>query len=183
MKRFLLDTRYLILKTFATAFLIIYLAGCATAPGTSSKSPAPPTKPGIAHRVEKGQTLWGISKAYMIDLTTLADYNHISDSSRIEVGQIIIIPQQPSAASLQRNFNLDNFIWPIKGRVLVSFEQINNRFLNKGINIQASAKQEVLAAQSGIAAFCNDTVDGYGKTIIIEHAENLLPYIHEWPTS
>jgi murein DD-endopeptidase MepM/ murein hydrolase activator NlpD len=43
--------------------------------------------------------------------------------------------------------------------------------LNKGIDIQTNAGEDVYASGEGKISFCGD-LRGYGKTIIIEHSNN-----------
>ncbi|MDH5174870.1 MAG: LysM peptidoglycan-binding domain-containing protein, partial [Elusimicrobiota bacterium] len=50
---------------FMMFFLIIFLSGCAFFPS------------GIYHRVQKGETLWRISRVYELDLDELARINHL----------------------------------------------------------------------------------------------------------
>ncbi len=83
-------------------FLIIsvaFLSGCAKpAMRTSSTYFAPPTQvippsQGFYHTIQKGQTLYSISKIYRVDLETIKRANRIYDPSSLEVGQKLFIPQ------------------------------------------------------------------------------------------
>ena len=47
---------------------------------------------GVRHRVERGESLYRIGKAYGVSPETLARANGIKDAARIEVGQTIVIP-------------------------------------------------------------------------------------------
>lgn len=151
---------------------ILSLVGCATAPYVVPPVP-PPGLPGIYHRVEKGQTLWRISKLYNTDLDEIAGINHISDTSNIEVGQLIFIPNQKKQISGPIEYLGDDFIWPVKGKVITSFGQTFNNMINKGINIQPHGNLEVLAARSGKVVFYAENFGPFGKTVIIEHDDGL----------
>lgn len=147
------------------------IAGCATAP-VSTLPPKIEGIPGIYHKVEKGQTLWRISKMYNIDLDTLVKINRIPDSASIEIGQMILIPQTqkqiiPPAISASE----EDFIWPAKGRVTGVFGHVYADRLNKGINIQPYENTEVYASRSGKVVFCAPSFKNYGKTIIIDHGD------------
>ncbi|MDO8662719.1 MAG: peptidoglycan DD-metalloendopeptidase family protein [Candidatus Omnitrophota bacterium] len=163
-------------KILVTILLALGLAGCSTAP-TLVKPGLPPVQamPGIYHRVEKGQTLWRISKIYGIDLEELARVNKIADTTAVEVGQQVFIPNRvnPPARDVKYNDN-DDFIWPLRGRLCGSFGQTINNILNKGINIQPSASLDILASRSGKIVFIDNDFAGFGKTVIIEHNDGLF---------
>jgi len=144
--------------------------GCATAPYVK---PLPvPGVPGFYHRVETGQTIWRISKMYNVDLDELVSINHISDASAIEVGQLIFIPsQRKEPVSVRANDTSDDFIWPLKGKVVANFDQTVNNMINKGINISPYSDFDVIASRAGRVVFYNDNFGGYGKTIIIDHGD------------
>ena len=161
--------RFLVL-ILILAFYILNFTGCAPAPyvrpGITSAG-----MPGTYHKVERGQTLWRISKMYNADLEEIVSINHISDATNIEVGQLIFIPgrQKPQAQPVKYSLS-DDFIWPLKGKVIATFGQIFNNMINKGINIQFYAG-DVVAARSGKVVFFDDHFLGFGKTIIIDHGD------------
>jgi murein DD-endopeptidase MepM/ murein hydrolase activator NlpD len=68
---------------------------------------------------------------------------------------------------------VEEFIWPIKGRVISAFGQTFNNMINKGINIQPYGALDVVAARSGRVIFYNDNFENFGKTIIIGHNDGL----------
>ncbi len=129
--------------------------------------------PGLYHRVEKGQTLWRISKLYHVDLDVLVRLNGIPDSSNIAIGQLIFIPK----AKRQENYITaipvasDDFLWPVKGRVISSFGQTFEHMVNKGINIMPYGESEVLASRQGKVVFCAANFRSFGKTVIIDHGD------------
>ncbi|MCK5706957.1 MAG: LysM peptidoglycan-binding domain-containing protein [Candidatus Aureabacteria bacterium] len=45
----------------------------------------------ITHKVEPGETLWGIAQIYGVDVNTLMDTNSLSDTT-LNTGQILYIP-------------------------------------------------------------------------------------------
>jgi len=152
---------------------LMFLSGCATAP--LMKPPLAPGAPGIYHQVERGQTLWRISKIYSVDLDELARINHIPDAASIEVGQLIFIPrakklQQPPVMPPAS----DDFIWPVKGKVVAAFGQAFENMVNKGLKIKAYGNKDVVASRSGRVVFCSPDFKGYGNTLIIDHGDGLL---------
>ncbi|MBI5144680.1 MAG: peptidoglycan DD-metalloendopeptidase family protein [Candidatus Omnitrophica bacterium] len=151
------------------AFCILNFFGCATLPTVMPTRPE--GIPGIYHRVERGQTLWRISKLYNLDLEELAAINRISDATKIEVGQLIFIPHRQKQAAPTKNAQFEDFIWPLRGRVITAFGYSLNNMVNKGLNIQAEPMQEIVAARSGQVVFYSDDFAGYGKTVIIDHGD------------
>jgi murein DD-endopeptidase MepM/ murein hydrolase activator NlpD len=149
--------------------VIFNFIGCTTTPLVTP--PGLAGVPGVYHRVEKGETLWRISKAYNIDLDELVRINRISDAANIEIGQLIFIPHRQKPQSLYDKSYAEDFIWPLEGGVIASFGQIFNNMVNKGIDIQPRSDSEVVAARSGKVVFYSPNFDGFGKTIIIEHTD------------
>lgn len=157
--------------------LLILLSGCATAPSSIPIAVIKPENiPGTFHRVEKGQTLWKISKIYNIDIEDLAQVNHISDSSKIETGQKILIPKYLKKQEIVKtgpSVNNDDFDWPLRGKIIAYFGQTSNSMINKGINIAPISNYNITASRSGSIVFCNPNFPGFGKTIIIDHGDGL----------
>jgi murein DD-endopeptidase MepM/ murein hydrolase activator NlpD len=57
------------------------------------RSPTVQTSPHRTyHRVQRGQTLWSIARAYRVDVQTLARVNRLTDVDRLAVGQQLYIP-------------------------------------------------------------------------------------------
>ena len=153
------------------SFLISALCGCATEPYIAPPLPPQQKITGVYHRVEKGQTLWQISRIYNVDLESIVDINHISASSHIENGQLIFIPSEEKPAPVKRYPSAETtFIWPIEGRVIATFGQNFRNMINKGINVRPINSMDVVASLSGRVAFCSENFGPFGKTIIIEHS-------------
>lgn len=157
---------------FWVSFSLIF-CGCATKPFVSRPQA---NMPGIYHRVERGQTLWKISKIYNVDLDEIVRINHILDVSRIEVGQSIFIPSYSRVAVSSKILatSNDDFIWPIKGKVIASFGQTYNNMLNKGINIRVRYLGDVFASRSGKVVFLTNNFRGFGKALVIDHGDGFL---------
>lgn len=152
-------------------FYLLTFIGCATAPYVLP--PKPEGIPGIYHRVEKGQTLWRISKIYNVDLDEIVNINRILDVSRIEIGQLIFIPRLQKQQPLSSQSYIEDFIWPVRGKVITAFGQTYNNMVNKGINIQPYETLDVIAARSGKVVFYSPDFEGFGKTIIVDHGDGL----------
>jgi murein DD-endopeptidase MepM/ murein hydrolase activator NlpD len=159
-------------KKYFFAFIVgaLILSGCATVPYATAPG-QPSGAEGFYHRMEKGQTLWRISKIYNVELDELLRINRISDATNIETGQLILVPRNTKNISPQARYLDDDFIWPVKGRVISGFGQPNNNIVNKGIDIQPFNNLNVLAARGGKVVFCAQDFGVFGITIIIDHGD------------
>lgn len=154
--------------------MLLVLSGCVSAPIVQKPSTPPITSiPGIYHRVEKGQTLWRISKIYDIDLEELAQINKISDTSSIEIGQLIFIPHRKQQQPVPVDTATDDFIWPVRGKIISGFGKIYKNMVNKGINIRPESNDNVVASRSGKVVFYAEHFGPFGKTVIINHGDGL----------
>ena len=86
---------------FLVLTVAVLLPGCARAPRRVPSRPMPPmpaatSMNGFYYTVQKGETLYRIAKHYNMDWHLLMSVNHISDTSCLEPGQKIFIPQTPS---------------------------------------------------------------------------------------
>jgi len=161
--------RYCIL--LISAYLILNLTGCATSP--LIRPAKPKGIPGIYHRVNKGQTLWRLSKIYNVDLDKLVSINRISDVRSIEIGQLIFIPNRLVKQKYTTSSTSEEFIWPLKGGVISSFGENFNNMVNKGVNIKPYSNLNIVAARSGKVIFYAENFGSFGKTIIIDHGDGL----------
>jgi len=161
-------------KKIILVIFILGLSGCVSAP--EYKRPAAPVlanMPGIYHRVEAGQTLWRIARIYNIDLDEILRVNPNLESSKIEIGQSIFIPNRRSKVGFSASYANDDFIWPLKGRVIANFGNNYRNFMNKGLNIQPYSKTDVVASRSGKVVFYASNFGNYGKILIIDHGDGL----------
>jgi len=170
-----------------TIAMLVLLSGCATththnAPQYLPVSTVQPVAQTIqassaavlGHTVKQGETLWGISKTYGVDLDALVKANSISDGRTIEKGQVLIIP---GAAKTKKTFNYapanrDKFTWPVKGSVLSQFGTKIDNGINKGIDIRAAEGTGVKASRGGKVVYCDSHMKGFGKTVIVDHFDN-----------
>jgi len=94
-------------------YLVLFLNGCVTvrAPETA--------RSGLYHIVGSGQTLYGIAKAYNIDLKELMRVNSIQDPSQLGVGQELFIPRASAFIHIEpyrTNFDvkkIENIVGPV----------------------------------------------------------------------
>jgi murein DD-endopeptidase MepM/ murein hydrolase activator NlpD len=163
------------MKKLIFILMIIGLAGCTSVPSYTgpSLSVLPQGFGGLHHRVEAGQTLWRISRLYAVDIDDIIRLNHISESSTIEIGQVLLIPNRLRPQNIPVQSSGDDFIWPLRGRVIAGFGSTYHNLINRGINIQAPAGSDILATRSGRVVFYASSFGNYGLTIIIDHGDGL----------
>jgi len=153
----------------AAALALLLVAGCA------------PTV--LRHRVQPGENLFRIGKAYGVSYQELARRNHISDPDRIEVGAIVVIPHatrelpvdvitpdqaradQPLARELPAGPT--PFIWPVTGAIASPFGPRGDGH-HDGIDISCAEGTPVRAARGGRVLYA-DTLRGYGNLVIVAH--------------
>jgi murein DD-endopeptidase MepM/ murein hydrolase activator NlpD len=154
-------------------FLLLTFFGCATAP--LIMPPVGQGMSGIYHRVQRKETLWRISRMYNVDLEDLARVNRISDTSSIEVNQLVFVPNRKREDRVKiADYTESDFIWPVKGTVIAGFGQTFDNMINKGLNIRTWSNADVIAARSGRVVFYSADLAGFGKTLIIDHGDGFM---------
>ena len=139
---------------------------------------------GLRHRVERGESLYRIGKAYGVAPEELARANGIKDTARIEVGQTIMIPHarralpvgvitpeqarsdRPAPPELPRGPS--PFVWPVEAGMLTSAFGPRGESHHDGIDIGTPEGTPVRAARAGRVLY-SDHLRGYGNLIILAH--------------
>lgn len=158
------------------------VSGCAGIPakGPGQVSPgAGVLPPGTYHKVERGQTLWKISRMYGLELQELIEANAITDSAKISTGQLLRIPGDkkplpvlPAPGPGQSVPSDDEeFIWPVRGEVLFSYGEERDSGVSRGIAIAPGRSDMVVASRSGRVVFYSADFLDFGKTLIVEHPD------------
>ncbi len=118
------------------------------------------------HVVQKGETLYRISKTYGVSLEEIVRVNGIDDPSRVSTGQKIIIPRR----------SVSSLIWPVRGGVSSRFGKRGWRHFHSGIDIPAPKGTPIKAVAGGLVVVSGKSLDGYsryGKIVIIEHGDGI----------
>ena len=68
------------------------------------------------------------------------------------------------------------FIWPVRGNLISRFGKKGEGLRNDGVNIVADRGTLVRAARSGIVAYAENELRGFGNLLLIKHA-------HGWVTA
>jgi len=146
---------------------IVVFCGCATQPSKISSIPAIPKideKNYFYYKVAEKETLYKISKNFGVDIDDIARLNSVDDPTKIEKGQLLVIPKIKHELAISSNQDED-FVWPIAPAEAVLKT-------NKGIDIRAPLNYNINAVKAGIVAFYSANFKNYGKTLIIKHSDN-----------
>ena len=139
---------------------------------------------GLRHRVERGENLYRIGKAYGVAVEELARVNEITDPGRIEVGQVLVIPHTTRAVPVNvvtpERSRADRptlpelpsdphpFVWPLSTGTITSDFGPRGATYHDGVDIACTPGAPVHAARGGRVLY-SDTLPGYGNLIIVEH--------------
>ncbi len=161
--------------------------------------------PEVTHRVAPGETLWSLARYYHVELARLMAVNKISDSTRLSVGRILVIPgarrarstgpgpavlagaaartrQQPEAVhAIAWGWN-GNLIWPLLGELTQQFGPQTNGTFHHGLDIAGNTGTPVRAAQRGIVV-SSGWLPIYGYAVIIDHGSGfrtLYAHLHDF---
>lgn len=84
-------------------------------------------------------------------------------------------PSKPEPAVAEAAAVSESFRWPAKGRVIAGYGTSGN----EGINIAMPEGTSVKAAEDGTVAYAGSDVKGYGKLVLVRHANGYVSaYAH-----
>jgi murein DD-endopeptidase MepM/ murein hydrolase activator NlpD len=166
--------------------LLAFAIGCAS--GAPRRTPqAPPQRthgppqpaPDLVHVVQRGETVYRLSKRYGVSVDAIVRRNGIRDVSSVPVGARLVIPGVPGhgggaprgagdlADVAYREASLA-FGWPLNGRFSSGFGRRGRRS-HDGIDIAARTGTPVRAAEAGRVTHSGWLGD-YGRVVIVKHA-------------
>jgi len=134
----------------------------------------------VYHKVEKGQTLWRISRSYDVDLETLQWVNDIEDVTQIKTGRMIFIPGASMTLKIKPFIKGEGkpsktvliLQWPLKSRISSTYGPRNGK-KHYGLDMAAKTGVPVKAAATGRVAYSGNGMRGYGKVIVLKHSDDL----------
>lgn len=142
---------------------------------------------GVAHTVQRGDTVYTIAKKYDTNPQSIVDFpfNDIGENLSIRIGQVLIVPdgsppekpkptkapakiiQVPAQAPTDTNTGVakGSFIWPVRGLITQYYKNYH-----KGLDIAGDTGTPVVAADGG-EVLVSGWVDnsGYGNRVLIRH--------------
>ncbi len=136
--------------------------------------------------VKKGDTLKNISQKYNVDINDILFINKFSDPNKIIIGQKIKLPNRENSKKTlnKKNYNLNNngknnFIWPVKGKLINRFGKDNNGYVNDGINILTKFGDSIVSVENGEVIYVGKNVRGFGNLLMIRHFDGWVSaYAH-----
>ncbi|MDO8620312.1 MAG: M23 family metallopeptidase [bacterium] len=132
---------------------------------------------GVRHTVVKGDTLQSIAKKYKADPTEIAQYNHFSETTKLAVGDVVLVPDgeiaappavgRPATLRGAGGPNLDGYYL----RPLIGGRKTQGLHGYNGVDIASYTGAPILASASGdvIIARSSGWNGGYGNYIVITH--------------
>lgn len=161
--------------------------GC-TSPSPRRAPPLPPQRtqapplpaPELIHVVQRGETVYRLSKRYDVSVDAIVRRNGIRDVSSVPIGARLVIPGvrgRGGASSSRSAGDLADvayreaslaFGWPLTGRFSSGFGRRGWR-AHDGIDIAARTGTPVRAAEAGRVTHSGWLGD-YGRVVIVKHA-------------
>lgn len=125
---------------------------------------------GRLHRVQPGDTLWGLARRYGVDPTLLARWNGLDDPDWLLVGQVLRLGPASGPGELPA------LVWPVAGswRITSPFGWRWGR-LHTGVDIAAPVGTPVRAVLPGVVEFAG-WAGGYGRLVVLRHAGEWRSY-------
>lgn len=147
---------------------------------------------GVFHELQRGETLWGLSVRYGVDVDELIEVNGINDPRDLHAGRLIFIPDvdpmaplpapraappPPSATTAPARSDV-RLAWPVAEGVLYSGFGLRHGVRHDGIDLGAPEGTPVLAAADGEVIYVG--VDrAFGHLVILRHPDRLVTvYAH-----
>lgn len=132
----------------------------------------------LDHRVEAGDSLWGISRFYGVPVGEILTSNEMKNPA-IYVGQKLSIPTgsmtdlQLANVVRRRQEKGKGFVLPVFGRTTDHFGMrrhpiLGRRIPHRGVDIAARSGSAIRATQDGVVSF-SGKLKGYGKLIEVRH--------------
>ncbi|MFC1659554.1 peptidoglycan DD-metalloendopeptidase family protein [Pseudomonadota bacterium] len=158
---------------------------------------------GGLHVVQRGENLSTIARSYKMETSQIAGLNNLEKPYLIKVGQKLILPsgykcsttnvaqENQTIKKVAKNvpktpikekpplFKKNNFVWPVKGKVISKFGPKKGNLYNDGINVSVARATPFKATEDGVVAYVGNELKGYGNLIIIKHSNNWVSaYAH-----
>lgn len=84
---------YTSICTLAVSAIFLVASGCSSAPKKDMGMAAETKAPAVTYTVEKGDTLYKISRKFNVPVADLIDTNNISNPNVIKEGTVLSIPE------------------------------------------------------------------------------------------
>lgn len=164
-------------------------SGAGSAVGRTATAAVPTS--GV-HVVQRGDTLYSISRRYGVPVNNLLSMNNISDPSQIEVGQRIRVassgastastgsrvtaaaPAASSSPARAADASAISWEWPHRGNIITAYSEST-----RGIDIAGKVGDPVKAAAAGNVSYVGNGLRGLGNLVLITHSNGFISaYAH-----
>jgi murein DD-endopeptidase MepM/ murein hydrolase activator NlpD len=134
---------------------------------------------GVKHVVKSGETIVGIAKMHKGDLDEVLQYNNLTRSSKLAIGDVIVIPDGElvavSAGTKKTTSSKTNYSGPTYSgyymRPIVGGIKTQNVHGHNGVDLASSYGANILASASGEVIVARTGYNGgYGTYIVVKHA-------------
>jgi murein DD-endopeptidase MepM/ murein hydrolase activator NlpD len=133
--------------------------------------------------VARGDTLSGVAQRFDVAASDVAAANGIDSPYQLSVGQRLEIPGTQTVKAVPDAapppLTGAGFLWPVDGKLIGKFGATDDGQRQNGINIAARKGAPVVASEDGIVVYASDGIHGYGRMILVRHAEGYITtYAH-----
>ncbi|PPR77102.1 MAG: Murein hydrolase activator NlpD [Alphaproteobacteria bacterium MarineAlpha2_Bin1] len=136
--------------------------------------------------VKKGDSLEKIAIKFNINVNDLMIINNLKNPNKIYIHQKLILSETNIKDENLEIFKTDkynsknnNFIWPVKGKLLNKFGKDKNGYINDGINISTKKGETIIAVERGKVIFVGRNIRGFGNLLMIRHTDGWISaYAH-----
>lgn len=126
---------------------------------------------GVYHELERGQTLYTLSRVYQIPLEDLIRVNQIEDPTDIPAGTPIFIPGATRKLPYPA-WESARLAWPLRGPITSRYGRRGSRSHHAGLDIDGRSGDLIRAAASGRVVHAGRG-GSYGRFVIIDHGGGL----------
>jgi murein DD-endopeptidase MepM/ murein hydrolase activator NlpD len=137
----------------------------------------------LEHKVSRGDTLWGIGRAYGVSVSSITAANPGVNPNRLRVGDIIKVPLSGSTSS-SRSSGGPKYIWPVSGGRLTSEYGwrtdpfTGQRAFHGGVDFGLPEGSPIYASCDGVVIEAG-LKGGFGRAVVIQHDDGLVTlYAH-----
>lgn len=131
------------------------------------------------HRVQRGETLYGIGQRYNVSPIDLMAVNRLEQPEDLLAGTVLRVPLNKvdvkrTADHDRRKVRKKGLIWPADGKLLRAFGHVSDGITNNGVKIGLPENTPIVAAGDGTVIYADDGLRSYGNLILIRHDDGLV---------
>ena len=131
--------------------------------------------------VQQKDTLWSISRRFGTSVEGICKVNGILETDPIKVGQRLMIPVRGTGGFVERAYepgevSKAGLVWPVRGRVVGRFGESVGGVACKGVDIEASPGEDVVAVSDGDVDFVSDNFRGLGRVVVMSEGRRRVLY-------